>query len=136
VIPYLSEVAERLDSDFRNGNINRDNRSQPIVQDRNLPWIEHVLPERPVDEWFKTFTREQHEKVKDLLANLLPLSQQMNQALGNRPYADKKTVYLDDSGFKATREFAKQYTEWTPVDLTARSKILSDWAISRWPWKE
>ncbi|MCG3776062.1 MAG: hypothetical protein JW395_2911 [Nitrospira sp.] len=98
-------------------------------------WIEHVLPEKPVEEWSKTFSREQHDEMKDLLANLLPLSKPMNQSLGNASYTKKKNVYLDDSGFKATREFAKHYTEWSPANLVERSKLLTDWAISRWPWQ-
>jgi Protein of unknown function DUF262/Protein of unknown function (DUF1524) len=109
------------------------NRQVGGDQPTTKPWIEHVLPDKPVDDWFKLYTHEQHTAMKDLLANLLPLSKEMNQALGNRPYADKKKEYLDDSGFKAAREFAKEHDEWSPEKLGARSKVLSEWVISRWP---
>lgn len=101
---------------------------QPSV----APWVEHVLPDKPVDEWFQAFTRDQHAAMKDLLANLLPLSQEMNQGLGNGPYPSKRRVYREDSGFKSARRFAEDYQSWTPNELEARSLTLAEWAIGRW----
>ncbi len=97
-------------------------------------WIEHVLPDKPAPAWFESFTESEHEKMKDRLANLLPLSQEMNQSLGNGPYSVKKAVYADDSGFKATRKFAEEYSQWTPEALQQRSETLAKWAISRWSY--
>jgi len=96
-------------------------------------WIEHVLPDKPDQDWFNYFTPQQHEEMKDLLANLLPLSQEMNQILGNGPYTAKRQLYRDDSGFKAARKFGEEYAEWTPQRLKERSEKLADWAIERWP---
>lgn len=45
----------------------------------SVPWIEHVLPKNPVAEWFKSFTKEQHRDLEDVLGNLIPLSKEMNQ---------------------------------------------------------
>ena len=101
---------------------------QPNVK----PWIEHVLPEKPAEEWLEVFTREQHEQVKDLLANLLPLSREMNQSLSNGPYEKKRPIYQEDSAFKAARRFAEEHAEWNPRELLVRSERLADWAVSRW----
>ena len=49
----------------------------------NIPWIEHVLPEKPHKKWFELFSKDEHEKLKDLVANLIPLSGQMNIELSN-----------------------------------------------------
>ncbi len=95
-------------------------------------WIEHVLPDKPDKEWFELFTVHDHEKMRHLLANLLPLSQEMNQSLGNAPYSQKRQVYLNDSGFKATRKFAEEYTTWTPKQLGERSDALASWVVNRW----
>ena len=54
---------------------------QPTVK----PWVEHVLPETFSKDWEPDFTEEQHKKLKDLLANLLPLSQPMNQGFKETP---------------------------------------------------
>ena len=61
-------------------------------------WIEHILPEKPRDGW-EMFSKEQHESNKDLLANLLPLTQKMNQELSNGPYSLKRKTYQEDSCF-------------------------------------
>ena len=95
-------------------------------------WIEHVLPDKPDKEWFDFFTVQEHEKMRHLLANLLPLSQEMNQSLGNGPYSQKRQMYADDSGFKAARKFAEEYSVWTPQELEGRSEKLASWAIDRW----
>lgn len=97
-------------------------------------WIEHVLPGKPDKEWFDFFKPEEHERMKDLLANLLPLSQQMNQSLGARPYSEKMPVYRDDSGFKCARQFAQSFNEWTPSNLQQRSEDLAGWIVQRWPY--
>lgn len=109
------------------------NRSLGGDQPGVPPWIEHVLPDKPDKDWFECFTPEEHEKMKHLLANLLPLSQEMNQALGNGPYSVKRQMYCDDSGFKAARKFGEEYAEWTPEKLAARSGKLASWAVERWP---
>lgn len=103
-------------------------------QPSEVPWVEHILPEHPDNEWFNVFTREEHEQVKDRLANLLPLSSEMNRGLGNKPYATKRQRYRDDSGFKATRKFADEVEAWTPVELKVRAQGLSEWALKRWPY--
>ena len=97
------------------------------------PWIEHVLPDTLSDGWKLAFTEDQHKEMKDRLANLLPLSQPMNQGLGNESYSIKRPIYLDDSMYKAAREFAKEYLEWTPANLEIRSAKLADWVVNRWP---
>jgi uncharacterized protein with ParB-like and HNH nuclease domain len=100
---------------------------------KDIPWIEHVLPDTLSDPWKESFTPEQHSEMKDRLANLIPLSQPMNQELSNSAYAIKQPKYLEDSMFKATREFAKDYEEWTPSNLDLRSRGLASWAVERWP---
>jgi hypothetical protein len=55
-----------------------------------VPWIEHVLPESFSDGWKSDFTEEQHKTWKDRLGNLLPLTQPMNQELGNASYMVKR----------------------------------------------
>jgi hypothetical protein len=107
-------------------------RSLKGDQPDNVSWIEHVLPDSPEKSWFKIFTKEQHEKMKDLLANLIPLSVEMNKSLSNKPYKDKRPKYIKDSMFKSTREFANRRDDWTPLLLEKRSKELSSWAASRW----
>jgi len=102
-------------------------------QPSNIPWIEHVLPVKPDKAWFSLFTAQEHEELKDLFANLIPLSKEMNIQLSNKPYPDKRKAYQNDAMFKSTRKFAEEQTEWTPLLLKARAEKLADWALKRWP---
>jgi hypothetical protein len=101
-------------------------------QPKTEPWIEHVLSVKPEKGWFDSFSGEQHDKMKDLLANLLPLSREMNQSLGHSLYSVKKPIYCKDSGFKAARSFGENFSEWNPERLRARSEELASWAVNRW----
>lgn len=101
-------------------------------QPSNPHWIEHVLPETPAKEWFQDFTKEQHQQLKDCVANLIPLSKEMNIGVSNKAYSLKRATYTDDSMFKSARQFAKQYDKWTPAELTARAKELGEWCVKRW----
>lgn len=98
----------------------------------NEPWIEHVLPVHRSSEWTQ-FTKDEHESKRDLFANLIPLSSEMNIDLSDAAYAVKRPVYLSDSMYKSAREFAKQHASWTPQSLTERGKTLAAWFIERWP---
>lgn len=95
-------------------------------------WTEHVLPQNPVQGW-ESFSAEDRKLFTDRLANLLPLSSDMNQSLSNSPYAKKREVFKKDSIFKMTREFANTYEDWTPETVEHRSNQLVDIALERWP---
>lgn len=96
------------------------------------PWIEHVLPATYSKDW-AAFSPLEHSELKDLLANLIPLSSTMNSSLGNQAYATKRQRYSDDSAFKSARKFAEHMDEWTPAMLRDRSESLGHWIVSRWP---
>lgn len=99
----------------------------------NIPWIEHVLPQTPDASWDTVFDAQQRARMTHLWANLLPLSAKMNVDLRNSAYEKKRPIFLDDAMFKSTRTFAKQFENWTPEQLEARSEQLAKWAIKRWP---
>lgn len=69
------------------------NRSLGGDQPNIEPWIEHVLPLKTDKAWFDLFTVGQHDDMKDRLANLLPLSREMNQSLGRKAYDAKRPIY-------------------------------------------
>lgn len=97
-------------------------------------WVEHVLPENPDPAWFGVFSKEEHEALKDCLPNLLPLTREMNQELGNKPYAEKRPVYREDSTYKAARKFAEEIPVWDLTAYATRAQVLADWAVERWPY--
>jgi uncharacterized protein with ParB-like and HNH nuclease domain len=108
-------------------------RSLSGDQPDNVPWIEHVLPDKPEDKTWTAFSKAQHAAMKDLLSNLIPLSAEMNRKISNKEYHLKQPHFKNDSMFKSAREFAEQHTEsWTPELLMERANVLAAWAENRW----
>ena len=99
-------------------------------------WIEHILPQKPVDDWLSAFKKEEIPKYLHLLGNLVPLSEKMNQELGNKAYSHKREKFAADSMFKAAREIAELHSDWTPEIIENRGELLSSWALERWPGPE
>ena len=99
----------------------------------NIPWVEHVLPQNPVEAWSEKFTKDEMKAMTNLWANLIPLSSRMNIELKNREYALKQPSYQADAMFKSARQFAHKYDDWTAELLVSRSDELADWAVTRWP---
>ena len=95
-------------------------------------WIEHVLPQSPSKNW-PQFTPAEHTRQKDLFANLIPLSSEMNGQLQASAYEVKAPKYQELSAFTSARSFAKEYPEWTPSVVDKRSNALAAWSIARWP---
>ena len=96
-------------------------------------WIEHVLPQQPDGGW-NAFSDEDRRQLTDRLANLLPLSSEMNRSLSNSGYSVKRQRYESDSRFKMARQFANEYEDWTPTELHARADRLVELATARWPF--
>ena len=97
------------------------------------PWIEHVLPRSPTKEWEKAITSDQQGQVVGLLANLIPLSSELNLSVSNRPYEEKRQRYREDSMFKTARQFAQDFDTWNVGNLEKRSQLLVELATKRWP---
>ncbi|WP_227496921.1 DUF262 domain-containing protein [Planctomonas psychrotolerans] len=95
-------------------------------------WIEHVLPQASSKNWSK-FSASEHARQKDLFANLIPLSSQMNGQLQTSAYSVKAPKFESMSAFTSARTFAKKYPDWTPAEVDSRSTELADWCIERWP---
>lgn len=96
--------------------------------------IEHVLPDTHHETHWPGFDHIEHERLKHLAGNLIPLSRPMNSSVGQRPYAVKSAIYAEDSMFKDARALASGYSEWTPGAIESRTHSLAEWAVERWPF--
>lgn len=94
--------------------------------------IEHVMPQSYCESWSGVISKDRHAKLKDLWANLLPLSMSMNNLVAQSPYEEKRPYYQDESMFASTRNFGQQYEVWKEDKINERSSILADWAKNRW----
>lgn len=98
----------------------------------NVPWIEHILPQKINDSWSLIFSKEEHDKLVHTWGNLLPLSAAMNQSLSQSNYLTKMGTFKNDSMFASSRKLATDYPNWSPDTIKKRSKEISEWAVKRW----
>lgn len=101
----------------------------PSTQDFS---IEHIMPKSYTDAWSEAVPKAQHAKLKDLWANLVPLSNMMNGNVDKKPFAVKKTVFMNESMFASTRKLGAEHQKWDEEEIMNRSDILSTWAVTRW----
>lgn len=93
--------------------------------------IEHVLPKSPGVEWDGVLTRypQFHETYLGRLGNLCLLSE-VNRALGNKSFAEKKVV-LETSNLRMTSNVAT-YDEWIPHSVDHRQRWMASLAAAYW----
>ena len=110
-------------------------RDMPGDNPENVPTIEHILPNsrEKGSDWAAAFTMEEHRRLKNTWANLIPLSGALNESLQRGPYSDKSKRYADESMFGTPRAVARYWQEWNPESLRERADVLSEWTTLRWP---
>lgn len=106
--------------------------------------IEHILPQTiPEDEsntyWkdrFGTYSDDQLRFLTGTIGNLLPLQANINSALQNDSFDNKKSGvgkrtrgYKDGSNSEVE---VAQNAEWTAKEIKARSEKLIDFLVTRW----
>ena len=103
-------------------------------QPEGTPWVEHVWPKKPSKDWQRVFSESRHKELRGVLANLIPLSSELNRQVSNNGYTVKRKHYARDSMYITAREFAKDFDDWTPEALKQRSERLAEMAVRRWPY--
>lgn len=94
-------------------------------------WIEHILPFNQSEKWLDFFTKEEWELYRNTLANLIPLTSEMNGSEGQNLFEQKRKSY-ENSIFSTARHISKIYTAWTPNSVEDRATHLGEWALGRW----
>ncbi len=95
-------------------------------------WIEHVYPQNPEEGEWTEF--EGHEVLLHQVGNLVLLSEEMNRDISNLPYSEKKSKIHDMSIFRSARVLVNDHKKWTPKEVTARSKVIAEWAVDSWKY--
>lgn len=90
--------------------------------------IEHILPEKPTDEW-DSFPKALRDAGVDRLANYTLLEDRLNKECGTLSFDQKKPIYA-----KSQYEMAKMitYNEWNPNTLDTRQGDLAKRATAVW----
>ena len=92
--------------------------------------LEHVLPERPGEDW-QQFDDQQREACTYRLGNLTLLTATHNRDAGNSGYPAKRAIY-HNSEFAITRKLAEDYDTWTPDKIRSRQAWMARQATTIW----
>jgi len=91
--------------------------------------LEHILPERPGDNW-NQFGDELVRAYVKRLGNQTLLLAKSNSDLRSSDFETKKNVYKD-SPYVLTKEISS-VQEWNPVKIAERQKVLAQLALRVW----
>jgi hypothetical protein len=92
--------------------------------------LEHVLPEKPENNW-PEFTEEDRKEYTKRLGNMVLLPQKLNSKLKSAPFAEKK-AHLKTSKLVLTKEVAKK-SNWSAEEIRIRQLRLAKLALKAWP---
>lgn len=95
--------------------------------------LEHVLPERPVEDAWPQFNEEERNAYTKRLGNMLLLKQKMNAKLRSSPFSVKREIY-GKSDLLLTKKVA-ELDEWTKETIENRQNYLAPLAIAAWKIK-
>ena len=92
--------------------------------------LEHVLPQRPEDNW-PDISPEDAEQYGNRVGNLALMLTKDNSDLKSASFEVKREVYAK-SPFELTSQIAT-LKRWTPIEIEERQRMLADLAIKTWP---
>jgi uncharacterized protein DUF1524 len=98
--------------------------------DRSIINLEHVLPEKPDDDW-PQFTEDDINQYAKRLGNLVLLCASDNSQLKSEGFAAKQPVYAA-SPYVLTSQVA-ELPDWTVASIIERQKQLAELAVTTWP---
>ncbi|MFY1678816.1 GmrSD restriction endonuclease domain-containing protein [Streptomyces sp. WMMC905] len=112
--------------------------SEPVDFAKANLTVEHVLPQRPAQQWFDLLAEEAgetespeelHGRLIHTLGNLTLSGD--NARLSNHPFHRKQQI-LDSSALRMNQRIADQH-RWGRAEILSRSAELADLAVKLWP---
>ncbi len=103
--------------------------------------IEHLMPQhRNVEDWPLPINSGEdaellREDIIHHLGNLTLVEHGLNSKLGNRPWAKKQRIILDEDNLYINKELLNHAPEshWDEDQIHLRGKRLADYIVSIWP---
>lgn len=94
--------------------------------------LEHVLPQKPEDNW-PQFDEEAHEANVNRIGNLALMRAEDNSGLRSQPFDVKRPIYAR-AHYTLTSQIAEA-GDWTPATIEVRQGTLAGLAVETWPIK-
>lgn len=108
-----------------------DSLSKEKVDPQNLT-IEHIMPQKLNSQWKAMLEQNYSQVHKELLHTLGNLTlTAYNGELGNKPFDEKKSIYLQSN--VSLNKYLQNITYWNADEIKRRADKLADIAIQVWP---
>jgi hypothetical protein len=101
-----------------------------LNEDKEVINLEHILPEKPGDNW-PQFSKEEAEIYWKRLGNMVLLRKADNSSLKSSTFTDKSLIYTD-CPYALTSQVAG-VKDWNIVTINERQKGLAKLALKAWP---
>ena len=98
--------------------------------DRSIINLEHILPQKPMDNW-PSFTEEETDLFVNRLGNQMLMRATENSGAKSDNFEDKKLLYAK-SAYALTKQVC-EFSDWTPQTIGQRQKALAELAVKTWP---
>lgn len=95
--------------------------------------LDHIIPQSLTQEWLVAVDKDEHEKLVDTWANLVPLSGRANSQKGQQSWLTVRDFFRNETIYKSTKRLASRNEQWNLDSVRQRADELSEWAVKRWP---
>ena len=92
--------------------------------------VEHILPQSPEDGW-ENVGEHEFDALVYRLGNMTLLESGLNKDIGNRPFDEKCTAYLN-SRFRSTVNIGTDFSQWGATEIAHRQSVMAGVATSIW----
>lgn len=132
---YSSLGRPRLVLLFETINKHLSDGSGAFTQLDNDPTIEHILPQRPSEEWKQSLgdSLVQDYELLHTLGNLTLVTQEWNSTLSNARYADKKAKLSQHGLLLNQHYFSSGPSVWNSKSIRDRAAWLANEILFIWP---
>ena len=125
-VPFARYILRELENKFRG------ERGAELIPnpDASRLTLEHVLPDKPLNNW-PQFNSDEARAYVNRLGNLALLAQRLNSRLRSAPFPEKRAA-LAGSQLELTKKISENQ-QWDKGTIEARQNELADLAVQTWP---
>ena len=105
-------------------------KSRPDLKNKKLQ-LEHIMPQTLNEEWETELGAdvERHQELVHTIGNLTLIRH--NQELGNKPFAEKKEVYDNNSGLQIAKTKIVECGRWNAETIQMRAEWMIDILLNK-----
>jgi hypothetical protein len=135
-VPLVNMYKRRL-AKYIIGEYEREIMSGDLLSEEQLSSfsIDHLAPQSFKHRWMLEYhlKEEETERLLNSWGNLVPLSTPANSSKGAANWDDARAKLRLETIYSSTKRVLDEHIEWTPDAIEERTRVLTGWALERWP---